>query len=416
MARGNITPREESLALLSKALQTGIRGQNREAIQSAIEILEDDGKGGLTDLHYKRLAVGKTLRDPQRKGLWMRRNKTESVWLYNYPSPVTGKTVPHQFGTYPDLSLQEARTRWQELREIWKSKRDPFIEEEAEQAELFTVSDLCEKFIRDYAMDNKRSWKEDQRMFDYDLIRAYGDLDCREVSRDHIEDLLDEITGRGAPRSAEKLLTATRKLFNHAIRKRWVSGLTVNPCLHIELDKRETSPVYLKEPQIRSFVRNLPETKIPEVIRDILLLQFQTASRVGEVSGMLWEEVDLKNGIWTLPEARSKNKQAHRVMLSRQSLAILKRREKSATTDYVFPAERSSKPYPPTLVTRRVRENHESLGVPVNIGTHGLRHTALTQLASMGCGKELRDRISNHKHGSIDSIYQHYEHDYLPAL
>ncbi|MEN8206659.1 MAG: hypothetical protein ABFS24_11680 [Pseudomonadota bacterium] len=72
-------------------------------------------------------------------------------------------------------------------------------------------------------------------------------------------------------------------------------------------------------------------------------------------------------------------------MLSKQSLAILKRRKEAATTKFVFPAECSSKPYLPTLVTRRVREHYEALGVPVNLGTHGLRHTALTQLASMGC-------------------------------
>jgi hypothetical protein len=29
----------------------------------------------------------------------------------------------------------------------------------------------------------------------------------------------------------------------------------------------------------------------------------------------------------------------------------------------------------------------------------------------MGCGKELRDRISNHKDPSVDSIYQHYSYD-----
>jgi hypothetical protein len=29
----------------------------------------------------------------------------------------------------------------------------------------------------------------------------------------------------------------------------------------------------------------------------------------------------------------------------------------------------------------------------------------------MGCGKEMRDRIANHKDSSLDSLYQHYEYD-----
>lgn len=78
---------------------------------------------------------------------------------------------------------------------------------------------------------------------------------------------------------------------------------------------------------------------------------------------------------------------------------------------YVFPSARTSRPYPATLVARHLKNNREFLKVPENFSTHGLRHTSMTQLASMGCGKELRDRLSNHRDSSVDSLCQHYEHD-----
>ena len=411
MATEALTPRQRSLELLNEALSTGIRGRNREAIESAIEVLEDDGKGGLNDLHYKRLPVGQTLRDPNRRGLWMRKNKSAAIWIFNYTSPVTGDVLARQFGTYPKMSLIEARERWGECRALLNENRDPFLEEDV-TVDRTTVKELCERFINEYAKDNKRSWREDQRMFDFDLVRVYGDTQVVCLSRDEIESLLDEIIDRGAPRSAEKLLTATRKLLNHAIKKRWVNGLTTNPCQHIELQKRSTSTPYLNEVQIRSFVRNLPNAeKLPDTIKDILTLQFQTVARVSEVAGMGWDEIDFRHGIWNLPAERSKNKQGHRVMLSKQSLVLLKRRKNVTASSHVFPSDRTSKPYPATLVARHLRTKRDHLEMPDGASTHSLRHTAMTQLASMGCGKELRDRISNHKDSSVDAIYQHYEYD-----
>jgi integrase len=150
---------------------------------------------------------------------------------------------------------------------------------------------------------------------------------------------------------------------------------------------------------------------MPEVIKDILTLQFQTVARISEVTGMTWDEIDLRHAVWNLPAERSKNKQAHRVLLSMQSVTLLKRRKAESDSKYVFPSNRTSKPYPATLVARHLKNNRDQLKAPEGFSTHGLRHTALTQIAIMEYGKHIRDRISNHKDNSIDADYQHYEYD-----
>ena len=67
-----------------------------------------------------------------------------------------------------------------------------------------------------------------------------------------------------------------------------------------------------------------------------------TAARSGEARGAKWSEVDLDDGIWTIPADRMKAGQEHRVPLSRAALAIL---ENAAhyrdTTGLVFPGARS---------------------------------------------------------------------------
>jgi len=120
----------------------------------------------------------------------------------------------------------------------------------------------------------------------------------------------------------------------------------------------------------------------------------------------------LESGIWTLPAARSKNKEPHRVMLSEQAAELLKARQSlSGNSPFGFPWRTSSGHLSPDSMASWVADNRKALGVPAKFTAHGLRHTALTQLAALGCGKELRNRISNHKDRSVDSLYQHYSHD-----
>jgi integrase len=422
MPRQNLTPRERSLALLREALTTGIRGRNREAVESAIEIIKDDGRGGLTDLHYKNLPKGQTLRDANRPGLWCYHGKrTGKAWQYRYTSPRTGKQETRTFGTYPAMSVVEAREEWSEYRAAVTAGRDPFMEGESEACKV-SVPQLCRLYMRDYAKPKKRSWQEDQRMFDYDLIPAFRERTVLSVTSDDAQDLLDGIVDRGAPRSAEKLRNSARVMWNEAIKRnkrrgkkaeqeRWVPGLEHNPWQHVVLEERTTATVYLNESEICSFMRNLPTSRLPEVIKDILVLQFQSVARISEVTGLVWEEIDFDHGVWNLPPERCKNGQAHRLLLSRQSQELLERRKAESISAYVFPSERTSRPYPATLAARHLKLNRDHLKVPDGFSTHGLRHTALTQIAAMGYGKHIRDRVANHKDRSIDGIYQHYEYD-----
>jgi integrase len=60
-----------------------------------------------------------------------------------------------------------------------------------------------------------------------------------------------------------------------------------------------------------------------------------TAVRSGEAIGARWNEI--KDGVWTIPAERMKGRQEHRVPLSREALAVLKKLANNGS-EYVFPA------------------------------------------------------------------------------
>ena len=118
MAETNSTlpPKEYALSLLNKALECGIRGSNKQAIQNAIDAILDDGRSGITDLTCKNLKFGdKPLRDTKYQGLRLQPKKKGNVWIFRFSWE--GKQPEIQLGHYPETSLADAR-------EICKCARD----------------------------------------------------------------------------------------------------------------------------------------------------------------------------------------------------------------------------------------------------------------------------------------------------
>jgi integrase len=62
-----------------------------------------------------------------------------------------------------------------------------------------------------------------------------------------------------------------------------------------------------------------------------------TAARTGEVTGAMWQEIDFKSRLWTVPAERMKAGREHRVPLSGPALSILRPLYEVRTGDRAFP-------------------------------------------------------------------------------
>jgi integrase len=95
-----------------------------------------------------------------------------------------------------------------------------------------------------------------------------------------------------------------------------------------------------------------------------------TAARTGEIIGARWDEVDLKEKIWTVPGLRMKAGREHRVPLSGPALATVKNMNEIRESDFVFPGGRKGKPLSNMAMLallKRIGRN--------DLTTHGFRST-----------------------------------------
>lgn len=66
-----------------------------------------------------------------------------------------------------------------------------------------------------------------------------------------------------------------------------------------------------------------------------------TACRSGEARGAVWAEVDLDAGLWVIPASRMKAKRDHRITLSADAVALLRKLHSPDATGLIFPGRKA---------------------------------------------------------------------------
>jgi len=95
-----------------------------------------------------------------------------------------------------------------------------------------------------------------------------------------------------------------------------------------------------------------------------------TAARSGEVLGATWDEIDIPNRRWVVPDIRVKGHREHRVPLSDDAIAVLAEMRKVQMSSYIFPGFRPGHPLSPVSMLRVL----DRLGFD-GVTVHGFRST-----------------------------------------
>ena len=151
-------------------------------------------------------------------------------------------------GTYPPMALADARAEAKAILVRSQKGGDPAHDKRvALQAGSF--GELAVKYIEEYAKENKKSWRLDEKALQRDVIPRLGAYRPADITRRDIRDLLDRIKGRGAPIQANRTFEMMRKLFNWAVAEDY---LAETPCKGIKKPAKENRrDRVLKEDEVR---------------------------------------------------------------------------------------------------------------------------------------------------------------------
>jgi len=306
-------------------------------------------------------------------------------------------------GRYPELSLADARKlAHKHLRDVAHGA-DP-AGEKAETRTADTFGELAHDYMEKHAKKKKRTWKEDQRILDKDLLPAWKNRRVQDIERRDVKDLLDSITDRGAPIAANRTLALISTIFNYGVEEGVVQ---VNPAYRLRHpgEEHERDRV-LRDHEIKVLWTVLEEE--PFTVAAVFKLGLLLAQRRGEVLGMAWSELNLEAGWWELPAERVKNATAHRVPLVGEALSLLQQLQARRKDDspWVFPGPRRGPIANPQKWIARVREK-----CGFGWRYHDLRRTAISGFASLRVPRLVVSKIANHKErGMTGRVYDRYDY------
>jgi integrase len=330
-------------------------------------------------------------------------------WIYMYR--FDGRARRMTLGTYPPLTLANARVLQAKAKESKEKGEDPGVAHIAErraERQAHTVADLVEEYLEKHARPNKRSAAADERTLQKEIIPVWGRRKAKEITRRDIITILDNVVDRGSPVMANRLLALLRRMFAFAV-ERDILGAT--PCVLIKAPTKETPrDRVLSSTEIATFWHGLEKASMAPLTRLALQLMLVTAQRRNEVVSAPWSEFSLSEGVWEIPAARSKNGSAHRVPLSFLACDLLNQvQERGRGSLWLFPSPQADGLMDPTSVTRAMRVNLSRIGVE-NATPHDLRRTAASHMTEMGIQRLVVSKVLGHSDGSVTAIYDRFEY------
>ncbi len=329
------------------------------------------------------------------------------TWIAMYRHD--GRVRRLKLGRYPLMGLADARTRAKEVLAAVIRGNDPAGEKRAERdAALF--AEIAREYLERHAKTKKRSWREDQRILERDVLPAWGSRKAKDITARDVRELLDVIVDRGAPIQANRTFSIIRRMFNWASAPdRALVPQFHNPCRGIDrpAPERQRERV-LNTDELRAVWQALDGEENHNAA--LFKLYLLTGQRGGELRTMAWADVDPETGWWTIPAERSKNGLAHRVPLSPQAVAVLLSLPREDSVRWVFPTTRGSSSGYRERIYDAVDRIKERSGV--DFVPHDLRRTVATFLTSeLGVSRLVVSKLLNHVETGVTKVYDRASYD-----
>lgn len=342
----------------------------------------------------------------------------EKSWFFIYH--YLGRKRRMTLGSYPAMGLKDARVAYADARRKLAQEIDPAEQRKATKEALAlaheaerrdpTVKTLVLEYLEHWARPHKRSWPQDERILNKEVVTVWGQRKARTIKRRDVVLLLDGIKNRGAPILANRTLAVVRRMFNFAVER---GILDTTPTGHIKAPARENHRErVLTALEIRQFWHGLNGAPLALPTRLALRLILATGQRPGEVVGAQWSEIDMISAWWTIPAEKTKNGNLHRVPLSGLALDILEAlREVSASPVWVFPSPRTinNRPITTSALDHAIRRCTFEDVAPFT--PHDLRRTVGTSLGELGFNRLVQDKVLNHKDNTVGGIYDRHSYD-----
>lgn len=260
-----------------------------------------------------------------------------------------GKSKLLALGSYPEVSLSDARFRRDEARKLLANGINPCEVKKAQKAALVAnAANAFEIVAREWHRKFSGQWSQGHadttlQRLERDVFPWLGSKPVNEIMPVDLLTVLRRVEGRGALETAHRVRTICGQVLRYAVatgRAERDSAADLRGALPPVREKHHAALTDPKE--VAELLRAIEGFKGTFHVKCALKLAPMLFVRPGELRQMEWAEIDFEATQWNIPAEKMKMKQAHIVPLSSQAVAILKDLHPlTGFGRYVFPCHRS---------------------------------------------------------------------------
>ncbi len=322
---------------------------------------------------------------------------------------IDGKPINLGLGTYPIVTLKEAREKALANRRTIEQGIDPRKGRGKGEVGVPTFAEAAEKVIDlrrpawKPGSGSEQQWRASLR--DY----AMPTMGRKPVDKITTADVLAALTPvwHKHPVAVGRVLQRIETIIDWAIAQGYRDNNPAGAAIRKALPNHNGTPKQqpaLPHAEVAAALATVRASEARPVVKLALEFVALTASRPGMVVGARWDEIDGET--WTIPGSRMKRDREHRVPLSERALEVLaEARELAGDSDLVFPNEAGK-----ALTTKALTRVHARLAIPAV--PHGYRSSFRTWAAERGVDPAVAEAaIAHSERDRVVAAYQ--RSDYL---
>lgn len=322
------------------------------------------------------------------------------TWLLDYYRPYTKKRTSISLGTFPEVSLAEARSSRDKARKLLAQQIDPKEHREEQQRTeqsahgntLYAVAEQWleikrSKVTEDYANDTWRS-------LELHVFPDLSKLPIHKITATKAIETIKPLAAKGNLETVKRLCQRLNEIMTYAVNSGLIDNNPLSGIASAFQPPKRNNQLTLSPSELPELMQKLSVASIKRTTRCLIEWQLHTMVRPGEAAGTRWEEIDLDKRVWTISAERMKKRKAHAIPLSQQAAALLEiMRPISSRGEFVFPSDRKPKAH---IHFQTANMALKRMGYGQRLVAHGLRSLASTILNEQGFDPDIIEAALAH--------------------
>ncbi|MES2218375.1 MAG: integrase arm-type DNA-binding domain-containing protein [Pseudomonadota bacterium] len=332
-------------------------------------------------------------------------------WRMRYK--VDYKEYSLSFGSYPDISLKEARLKRDEARLVISRGGNPAVEKQEGKRKLKvsannTFKALAEAWFTTWQVKKTEHTKSAAKAaLERYVFPEIGHKIANELTSLDFIEVIKKVEAHGLGFTPGRLWQRCSQIMRFGIPIKLVDR---NPLADIK-------PADVLIPHTTVNHSRISVLELPQLIKDAesykghiltriaIKLMMLTFVRTQELIKGEWVEIDLKARLWRIPADRMKMKDDHLVPLSTQTINILKQLyELTGKGEVLFPGSQRAR----TISNNTIIYALYRMGYHSRMTGHGFRGLASTALHEMGFPPEhIELQLAHQQRSQVSAAYNH---------